>query len=121
MAQSLQQPMKGTPEAAAPSDRLRSLLVEVAQRPRTAKAAADHLLDPLINHFSGADDGTAGRHGYGRKTQLAARMSELSGQSVTRDMIRAWLHPDPAKRRQPSFGYGLLLLVAAAGQMAAPE
>lgn len=54
-----------------------------------------------------------GSKGYGRKTAIARAMSKLSGHSITRDMVRCWLHPKESKRRQPSFYYGLLLIAAA--------
>ncbi len=48
----------------------------------------------------------------GAKTDLAEKMTTLSGLPVSRQMIEKWLHADPAKRRQPLFGHAILLLLA---------
>lgn len=48
----------------------------------------------------------------GVKSLLANQMRRW-GYNVTRDMVRAWLHPEELRRREPSFNYGLLLIAAA--------
>lgn len=72
---------------------------------RSGLEASDVILEPLIAWCAPFTPGSAGR-----KTALARRMGEMSGRNVTRDMVRTWLHPDPKRRRQPSFAYGLLLV-----------
>lgn len=37
----------------------------------------------------------------------------LLGEDVHKQSLTRWLHPDPAKRTQPSFGMGLMLMQAA--------
>lgn len=48
----------------------------------------------------------------GRIQAIADLLSEKTGESITRQMVSRWLHPEPEKRQQPSLGYGLLLLWA---------
>jgi len=82
-----------------------TLLVLGSQKKMSGIAASDKLLEPLIKWVAPFTPGSAGR-----KTELARRIGKLSGRRVTRDMVRTWLHPDPKRRRQPSFAYGLLLV-----------
>lgn len=49
----------------------------------------------------------------GRKTRIAHRLSEITGRSVSRQMVEKWLHPEPEKRREPLLGIGLSLMVVA--------
>ena len=58
-------------------------------------------LAPLIQ-FAQANPGTL--------TRLAVRLKELTGENQYRQNIGEWLHPDPAKRIEPRFGMGLLLV-----------
>lgn len=48
--------------------------------------------------------------GYGNITAIASRMSAITGEPVTRQMVGRWLNKDPERRQQPSFGNALLLL-----------
>lgn len=57
----------------------------------------------------------------GIKRTIAKRMSKMSGRSVTRDMVRLWLHPEQSKRREPSLNYGLLLIAAVIAVVANPK
>lgn len=65
------------------------------------KKFADEALQPLIEYA---------KENPGTITKLAARLSELTGATQYRQNIGEWLHPDPAKRIEPRFGMGLLLL-----------
>lgn len=62
---------------------------------------ADRELSPLIK-FAEKNPGTI--------TKVTARLEKLMGSKVHRQLVEKWLHPDPAKRTQPRFGVGLLLM-----------
>lgn len=52
---------------------------------------------------------------YGHVKAIAAALSELTGQSVTRQMVGRWLNSDPEKRIPiGNFGMGLALLFVVA-------
>lgn len=82
---------------------LQSLLVAKHQRGDSFRADSA-ILRPLIEYAKTP----------GAKSAIAAQMRSW-GYNVTRDMVRAWLHPDEMKRRrEPSFNYGLVLVAAVA-------
>ena len=62
---------------------------------------ANKALEPLIK-FRKNRPGTV--------AQIAQTLNKRTGQNWQVNKILIWLHPDPAKRRQPTFGAGLLLL-----------
>ncbi len=65
--------------------------------------AADKALKPLIR-FTEKTPGAVAR--------ITERLTKLLGKKAYRQEVEVWLHPDPAKRIQPRFGKGLLLLQA---------
>ena len=46
---------------------------------------------------------------HGMVKTIADRLSTLTGKPVMRQTVGRWLHKDPDKRQQPSYGFGLLL------------
>jgi len=40
------------------------------------------------------------------------KLQAISGENITRQAVCRWLHRDPAKRQQPSYGWGLHLETA---------
>lgn len=65
------------------------------------KKVADKALEPLVK-FRKKRPGTG--------AEIARELNKRTGQNWQVNKILIWLHPDPAKRRQPTFGAGLLLL-----------
>lgn len=47
---------------------------------------------------------------HGAKSEIAAKMSEISGQAVSRQMVEKWLADE--RPREPQLGNGLLLIAA---------
>jgi hypothetical protein len=66
----------------------------------TKKLVADALA-PLIEHV---------QNNPGTITNLAGRLATLTGEKQYRQNVGEWLHPEPAKRIEPRFGMGLLLV-----------
>lgn len=48
----------------------------------------------------------------GAINRLTEKLKELSGEDITRQTVSRWLAKDPAKRQQPSYGWGLHLEAA---------
>ena len=67
---------------------------------KTDKQAAEERLAP-IRAWAHANHGTV-------KT-IADQLSSKTGSDVMRQTVGRWLHKDPIKRQQPSYGFGLLL------------
>ena len=81
---------------------------------QTSGEASATALEPLIA-FAEANRGT-----YAKISQvLTARI----GETQHRQNVRSWLHTDPAKRVEPRFGIGLMLLEIGAelGALGCPE
>lgn len=68
-------------------------------------AAVEKELAPFIKLL-------ADRDGLPRPTkkEIADKLSKMTGQPVTRQMVDRWLHPDPKKRTQALHGTGILLV-----------
>jgi hypothetical protein len=47
---------------------------------------------------------------YGRKSLIAAEMTKRCKRTVTRQQVSMWLNPNPSARKQPLFGFGILLV-----------
>lgn len=67
----------------------------------TDEALADKALAPLIKHAE-KNPGTIAR--------VTERLTKLMKTKVHRQLVEKWLCPDQAKRTQPRFGMGLLLV-----------
>lgn len=67
---------------------------------RTDSEAADERLAP-IRGWAHANHGAVKR--------IADRLTAKTGRDVMRQTVGRWLHKDPAKRQQPTYGFGLLL------------
>jgi hypothetical protein len=50
---------------------------------------------------------------HGAVKRIADRLSKKTGKAVMRQTIGRWLHKDPTKRQQPTYGFGILLEEAA--------
>lgn len=46
----------------------------------------------------------------GNSRKLAEKVAKETGESVFRQNVEAWIHPDPEKRVQPRLGMGLALV-----------
>jgi len=66
----------------------------------TPKQMSDAFLQPIAETAASL---------RGSKKQLAAMLSERTGESVPRERVERWLKKDPSKRQQPLLGSGLLL------------
>lgn len=66
----------------------------------TPKERADEFLADIVEVTSGI---------YGSKEKIRQAMEARTGEPVPRERIERWLHTDPAKRKQPLLGNGLLL------------
>lgn len=69
----------------------------------SADAAADQALEEIAQRV----------HGQGLHGKIAEKMCEISGETVSRQMVGKWLDLDRKKRIRPRMGFGLLLLWAA--------
>jgi len=69
--------------------------------------ASNKKLQPLIE-WAAANSGKSGKPGA--FPIIAEAMSKKLGRAVKRQLVSCWLHSDPAKRKQPLFGTGLLLV-----------
>jgi len=67
----------------------------------TPEAASAAALKPLID-FAQKNRGTI--------ITLADILSRRTGQTIFRQSVEKWLHPDAKKRMEPKLGIGLLLL-----------
>jgi hypothetical protein len=62
---------------------------------------ANKAIAPIIAHR---------RKRSGLLSEIALRMTQRTGRTWRLQTLSQWLNHDPAKRHQPSFGAGLLLL-----------
>lgn len=68
---------------------------------KDTQTVADAALAPIIEFTT--------KH-VGSKRELTRRLSEALGRKMHRQVVEGWVHPDPLKRVEPSFGLGLALL-----------
>lgn len=83
---------------------LKPMPAKPKKQPATLSAtqASDHALADAVEYAKG----------YGNVTAIAEKMSQITGENVTRQMVGRWLNEDPEKRQQPSFGNAILILIA---------
>ena len=62
---------------------------------------AEEGLRPVVAHY---DDGP------GNKSELARKLTSVTGRNITRQQIDRWLHPDPDVRMEPRLDIGLKLI-----------
>lgn len=62
--------------------------------------AADERLRP-IRLWAHANHGTV--------KSIAEKLTAMTGRPVMRQTVGRWIHKDPAKRQQPTYGFGILL------------
>lgn len=68
---------------------------------KDTQTVADAALAPIIEYTTKT---------VGSKRELTRKLSEALGRKMHRQVVEGWVHPDPKKRVQPSFGLGLALL-----------
>lgn len=49
---------------------------------------------------------------HGSVKLIADRLTTKTGRNVMRQTVGRWIHKDPAKRQQPTYGFGILLAEA---------
>ena len=69
---------------------------------KRGKDREDSIFDPLAELC---------KNNRGSKTRIAEKMTkEMNGETVHRQEVSQWLHPEKDKRLSPAFGAGMLLI-----------